>query len=326
LQRKKIYGELVGHYSKYGKGKSALIFCRSVKSAYQTAERFREKGFNFHCIEGQMSDVKRRELINGLTNGTIDGLTNCEIATYGIDIPRVEYGASIRPTLSRALYMQMIGRILRPFTDSVTGYKKQDAMFFDHVNLILEHQDEKYPGIPLHYVPEITWNFHGTEKRKRNKNSKNVVLCPHLDFLYCNTPHCSTCEHNPDKGTTTDCRKPMVIIPAQLKEIKKPLTFSERPLEERREIQDRIGSAVLDYKKTMGPGPIGELLKIADELGYREMWVYHRLTDENSHAVNVPLLHEIARQKGYKHGWVWFAMKKIKNHKSDVKKFREVMG
>ncbi len=101
LKRKKIYGELVGHYEKHGKNKPALIFCRSVKSAYMTAERFREKGFNFHCIEGKMTDKRRRDLIQALTDGTIDGLTNCELATYGLDIPRIEYGASIRPTLSR---------------------------------------------------------------------------------------------------------------------------------------------------------------------------------------------------------------------------------
>lgn len=318
LQRRKIYGELVGHYEKHGKGKPALIFCRSVKSAYQTAERFRDRGFNFHCIEGGMSDTRRRELIAALTSGAIDGLTNCEIATYGLDIPRVEYGAIIRPTFSRALYMQAIGRILRPFTDPVTGRPKTEALFFDHVNNILEHQDDRYPGVPLHYVPDIAWNFDGRERRKRTKSTRNVVLCPHLDFMYCTGGNCRTCPHNPDK-TVADARRPMVVIPAELVEAPKIVPLHDRPIAERREVEDRIGAAV-------AAGAIAELLKIADELGYRELWVYHRLVETSRHSVNVTILHEIARIRGYKPGWAYFAAKKIKAGKSADREYREVMG
>jgi superfamily II DNA or RNA helicase len=311
LKRRKIYGEVVGHYEKYGKGKAALGFCRSVKAAYDMAERFRDKGFNFHCIEGKMSDKKRRDLIAALTAGDIDGLTNCDIATYGLDIPRVEYGFSVRPTLSRALYFQKIGRIIRPFQDEITGYKKEYALFFDHVNLVLEHQEEDYPGIPPHYVPEINWNFHGAERRKRNKKQANIKSCPYLDFLYCEKPTCTTCEHNPDK-TVTDARRPMVVIPAELEEKIKPIPLANRPEQEKREFQDRINAAAMVYKLNMSAGAVGEMLKIAEECGYSVYWVYHRLADENRHTRNIPLLAEIARQKGFKPGWVHFAKKKVK--------------
>lgn len=324
FKRKKIYGEIVGHYEKWGKGKPALIFCRSVKSAYHTAERFREKGFNFHCIEGKMTDKQRKDLITALTNNDIDGLTNCDICTYGLDIPRVEYGASIRPTLSRALYMQIIGRILRPYENKETGYKKEQALFFDHVNLVLEHQDSCYPKIPLHYIPKITWNFHGTEKRKRNKKEKNIRLCPLLDFMYCDKPSCAGCPHNPDQKVT-DQRRPMVIIPTELEEIKKPMPLKDRPFSERREIQDRIGSAIADYKLNANNQAITELIKIQEELGYNILWIYWRLTDDNRYTINYPVLHEIAKQKGYKTGWVHFIVKKIKNQKQIKKEYQEVM-
>jgi superfamily II DNA or RNA helicase len=308
LQRRKVYGEVVGHYEKYGRGRPALGFCRSVKSAYQMAERFREKGFNFHTVEGRMSAGRLRDLLDAHRNGEIDGLTTCDLVLYGVDIPRVEYGFSIRPTLSRSVYMQMIGRVLRPHDG------KESAIWMDHVNMVLEHQDDRFPGVPLHYVPEISWNFNGTEKRKRDKCTKNVVLCPHLDFMYCETPHCATCSNNPDKSVK-DARRPMVIVPAELEEIK-PVPMAERPPEERREIQDRIGAVVLEYKRDMAPGPVGELLKIADALGRSPLWVYHQLTESSRLTINIPLLHEIARQKGYKPGWVWIQKQKLREGKT----------
>ena len=355
LERRKIYGELVGHYEKYGKGKAALIFCRSVKSAYHTAERFRDKGFKFYAIHGStkehpMTSKHRKELIDALTNGEIDGLTNCDLCTYGLDVPRVEYGASIRPTLSKALYFQMIGRILRPFTDQVTGYKKEDALFFDHVNMCIEHSEDDYPGIPPHYAPHIKWNFDGSDKRKKYKcpecrhltetgycpyrkkrmdeyvtrcsdfvKRANVILCPHLDFMYCPNPHCATCASNPDKNVI-DARKPMVIIDTDLIEVTPPIPMKERPLEEQREIQDRIGSAVLNYQKAeetgnIDPGAIGELIKIADDCAYNIMWVYHKLTPPERKTVNIPLLHEIARQKQFKGYWVKMKIEFLRKEK-----------
>jgi len=155
LERKKIYGQVVDHYERHGKGRSALIFCRSIKSAEHTAEQFRNRGFNFHNIDGKMTTKKRYDLVESLKNGKIEGLCGADIFIYGLDFPRVSYGATLRPTRSRALFMQAVGRILRPFIDPVTGKKKEDALFFDHCNNILEHQDPEYPGKPLHFITVI---------------------------------------------------------------------------------------------------------------------------------------------------------------------------
>ncbi len=206
----------------------------------------------------------------------------------------------------------MIGRILRSYTNPETGYKKVEALFFDHVNLVLEHQEPDYPGVPPHYVPYINWNFKGREKRKIKKSESNIKLCPYLDFMYCEKPHCQSCFHNPDKSKS-DCRRDMIIVPAELIEKSKPIPIKDRPFEEQREIQDKIGSAVVDYKNTEYPNAITILLDLAEKLGYSPMWVYWKLTPDNRYTRNIPVLHEIARQKGYKPGWVHFALQKIDN-------------
>ncbi len=348
LEKKKIYGDVIGYYEKYGtvkhssisnpgqpviklnknysKGRPALIFCRSVKSAYETAKRFQDAGFNFHCIEGKMSEKELNTLIEAHRDGKIDGLTNCELATYGLDIPRIEYGASIRPSESRALVFQSVGRILRPFDDEVTGYHKEEAFFFDHANLIQSHQDPRYPGVPLFKIDDLEWNFKGQTKRKRLKPSEVVLRqCPHLDYQWCDKASCAGCRFL-RPGESDPRRGALAVVDTKLEERKGPTKLNDLPPEEKREVQDRIGKATdeaFDEAGAVQPGPIGELLAVAKELGRAPMWVYHWLLEQENKkrkeegkaerlTINAPLLYEIARQAGYKTGWAYFKMQDLK--------------
>lgn len=305
LQRKKVYGKVIEHYKKWGLNKAALIFCRSVKSAHHTAQEFKAHGFKAEAIDGTMPDKTVSSILEKHRQGEIQIICNCLLATYGVDIPRVEYIADISPTLSLALYMQKIGRGLRPFPG------KEKLIYMDHVNQILEHGVN---GVPPHYLDHIDWNFHGTEKRKRDKTLKNVKLCPYLDFLYCQNPTCSTCPHNPDKSVS-DARKPMIIVPAELQEIKKPVAMSDMNYDDRRITEDKISEQVLKFKSAPDelPSVIDELVKIADDCGYSPFWIYHQLVTENKHAVQVHILAAIQRAKNFKPGWIYFAKEKIKS-------------
>lgn len=317
MKRKKVYGKVVDHYRMLAPGKPALIFCNSVEEAYEVAEEFTHAGFKFFCIEGTMTDSRRRSLIAGLRSGEIDGLTNCEIATYGLDVPRVEYGASLRWTLSRALYMQMVGRILRPYEG------KEFATFVDHANLVQEHQDPSSPGVPLFYLDNLEWNFAGTERRKRAKgDAPQMRSCPAVaGFQYCGKSACrSACAlmANPDGGTP----EPLVIETA-LEQRKPPESFTDAPEEEKRAMQDAVARAAEKAVEALedghiASGPIGELLKLATKMKRNSMWVYWYLMgaleskiQKKVRSVNIPLLREIQRQKGYLDGWVHLTRKEI---------------
>ena len=364
LEKRKVYGDVIRYYEKYGgirhsslslptqsivelnrnyhRGRPALIFCRSVKSAYETAERFTAAGFLFFTIEGQMPNARRKELIDALRQGKIDGLTNCDICTYGLDVPRVEYGASIRPTLSRSLYFQMVGRILRPFPG------KEEAFFFDHANLVEEHTEPSAPGIPLFYLDGLTWNFFGRVKRERApSDTSGLRLCPLKDYQYCSDPACASgCKLDPQAAQR---REALETVDIALEERTPPRSWQELAPGEKRDVQDRIGqatdawlAALAEDPPRIDPGPVGELLRIAEELGRAPMWVYHFLTEKDeeiraeaksmtvaeyrrmARAVNVPLLYEIARQKGYKPGWVWWKRKEIERGIRETEK--ELVG
>jgi hypothetical protein len=57
--------------------------------------------------------LTRRRLIEKFRGGTLRVLCNCEVLTTGFDAPRVTHIVMARPTVSRVLYEQIIGRGLR---------------------------------------------------------------------------------------------------------------------------------------------------------------------------------------------------------------------
>jgi len=330
LEKRKVYGDVVKYYQKHGRrpdprpgqnpNKPALIFCRSVKSAKETARHFNEAGFHFIPVWGNMPKDQREKALTALEQEKIDGVCNCDLVIYGVDIPNLEYGASLRPTQSRNIYFQKVGRLLRTFPG------KTNAVFFDHVNLVKYHQIDDYPGIPLFFLDDVQWNFEGRPRQKKKKQTEEflVASCPFNDYEVCVNKACrSGCVKN--GGELKEGREELEVDEtAKLKEIKAPVKFNDLAPEEKREVQDGIGKAtdlaVAGLKAgKIEPGPIGDLLRIAKELGRKPMWVYYRLTEEmKAMAVQAPLLYEIARQLGYKPQWAKYQIDALRAHKRDA--------
>ena len=103
-------------YSKYASGRRAIVFCADVAHAKAMADTFASAGIDAQAVWGEMSRDARREALESLRTGATKVLTNCNVLTEGFDEPRVECVVMARPTKSRLLYAQMIGRGTRLHT------------------------------------------------------------------------------------------------------------------------------------------------------------------------------------------------------------------
>lgn len=99
----------------YAKRKKTLIFASGVAHAERLAEILNRwiPGCARH-IDGSFPPDVRKRLMRSYANGEFQFLVNCMIATEGFDEPGVELVVMARPTKSRALYSQMVGRGTRP--------------------------------------------------------------------------------------------------------------------------------------------------------------------------------------------------------------------
>jgi len=92
---------------------SILYFGPSVEDAEFVAFLLRNRGVNSAFISGETERSVRRERVREFRQGAVKVLCNCEVLTTGFDAPRVTDVVIARPTVSRVLYEQMIGRGLR---------------------------------------------------------------------------------------------------------------------------------------------------------------------------------------------------------------------
>lgn len=90
-----------------------IYFGPSVIDAECMAFMLRERRIAAAFVSGNTRDVTRRKVIADFKAARVRVLCNCEVLTTGFDAPKVTHVVMARPTVSRVLYEQMIGRGLR---------------------------------------------------------------------------------------------------------------------------------------------------------------------------------------------------------------------
>lgn len=98
-------------YLEFAAGKPAICFAVSVKHAQRLAQALAVRGVSAGAVWGD--DERRAEKIAAYKAGRITVLCNCGILTEGFDAPATEAVLLARPTQSRGLYAQMVGRATR---------------------------------------------------------------------------------------------------------------------------------------------------------------------------------------------------------------------
>ncbi len=118
-----------GAYLEHAAHRKALIFTPTVELAHAMAATFREAGVAAEGLDGSMPLGERRAMLARLASGETRAVANCAVLTEGFDEPSVDCIIIARPTRSRVLYTQMIGRGTRTFPG------KSDCLVMDLVGV-----------------------------------------------------------------------------------------------------------------------------------------------------------------------------------------------
>lgn len=164
MDKPKITGDAVTHYQKHANGKPFVAFCAGITHAQNVAAQFRSAGIEAVCLHGMLNDEIRRSIVNDFRRGKITGLCSVDLISEGFDVPGIVCGIMLRPTASRSLHIQQIGRCLRLADGKAT------AIILDHVGNCARH------GLP---TDEQHWSLEGRVKKPRSKKQEVTIrICP----------------------------------------------------------------------------------------------------------------------------------------------------
>jgi len=94
------------------KQERTLAFCVSQKHSDYMAEYFRRNGIDSVSVHSE-SDIRRNEALSYLEKGQIDIIFSVDLFSEGIDLPAIDTVLMLRPSESKILFLQQLGRGLR---------------------------------------------------------------------------------------------------------------------------------------------------------------------------------------------------------------------
>jgi superfamily II DNA or RNA helicase len=113
--------------------RKAVVFCVGVEHAKNVSEAFRNAGVASLAIHGEMGRTERSSALMAYEKGDVRVLANCAVLTEGWDDPATSAVMMARPTKSRALWTQCVGRGLRTYPG------KKDCLVVDFADAAGRH-------------------------------------------------------------------------------------------------------------------------------------------------------------------------------------------
>lgn len=109
------------------------LFAPTVHSAEVIGDALRASGRSVGLIHGALPPGERRRVLDAFRADPVGIASNCMVLTEGFDEPAMNCVVIARPTKSPGLYVQMVGRVLRPYPG------KTDALVLDVVGATKLH-------------------------------------------------------------------------------------------------------------------------------------------------------------------------------------------
>ncbi len=147
-------------WQEYAADRQTIMYAVSVAHADNLAVLLRSQGIPAAAIHARTDAAARAQAIDSFSRGRLRVLVNVAIATEGFDLPDASCVVIARPTKSLSLYLQMVGRGLRP--------KEQggNCLILDLAGNALEHG---LPEAPRHWSLEA--------RGEADAGDSPVVLC-----------------------------------------------------------------------------------------------------------------------------------------------------
>jgi superfamily II DNA or RNA helicase len=102
--------------------KTAVAFCRDIRRSRLLVDVLRGAGVRACHLDGSTSEKDRKRTLAELREGIVEVVANASLLAEGFDEPSLSAVILVRPTQSTALFVQQVGRALRPYPEKACGF------------------------------------------------------------------------------------------------------------------------------------------------------------------------------------------------------------
>lgn len=252
---KQLVGDIIDNWARICPDRHTIVFAVDIAHAVALTERFQAAGVQAECVHSKMDTQTRSLLTEQFKSRKFQVLVNCQIATYGYDVPSVNCIVLARPTKSIVLHLQMLGRGMRP---------KPNGDWCT----VLDHADNvRRLGCAEDL---IRWRLddgkeaaHNQTKADRDVRGDSLTTCGECGHQFTSSRTCPQC------GWEKPARsKDVEVVDADLVKIRKAKGTEATKLEKRQWYAEALGWCEMNgkkpgfayhsYKKKFGVGPVGK--------------------------------------------------------------------
>ncbi len=239
-------------YAKIGDGgysgfqtnhRKTIVFASSVEHSKNIVAEFEAASISAKHLDATTPATERDQTLLAWRDGKFTVLSNCGLFIEGLDVPAASCCILARPTKSLTIYLQAVGRVMRPHES------KTDCVILDCAGLTYEHG----------FVDDHReWTLDGKIKRPKD-DVQAVHICEECFTAYSKAQYPNEC---PECGFVTPVeRKAIKTVDVDLKE----LTRADLPKEQRKNFVkvERKNCKTLE-----------DFLSLALKVGYQSGWAY----------------------------------------------------
>jgi len=191
MTRPTVTGDAITHYKRIAAGQPAIAFCCNVNHATTVCDAFNAAGISAATLLGDTTD--RDASVARFAGGALQVLVTVDVVSEGFDCPGAAVAILLRPTQSQGLYLQQVGRVLRPAPG------KAAAIVLDHVGNVHRH------GFPDDHRD---WNLADRERRAGSAcpPAPCIRTCESCFAAFAPQPICPVCG-TPSKLNTRELKQ-----------------------------------------------------------------------------------------------------------------------
>jgi len=281
-------GDLIDTWLKFADQKKTVVFAVDVDHSKAIATAYKEAGIPAEHLDGETPDLERQAILERFRTGQTLVLSNCGIISEGFDVPSIEAIQCVRPTQSLPLWLQMVGRSLRPHPG------KNHAIIIDHTENCISH------GLPNE---ERDWSL---EPKSLDTKEKWTYICSECQHVFKPLPH----EQKPFRHEWNPKHEELIpIIRCSCPDCATVLEFkiginAEPPPPRKVDIEQASIEEVNVEANPLIIELINLLFNIQKRGKYKKGWFHEQLAEVHPQ-VSLGELNECAKLLGIKRSWRW---------------------